>query len=166
MTNHDNFCIRERSQHHSADLDCPVCGGAVGLANLYVYGARNEPLCRLCCWEKAPVLSNILRLVNAVGEFYGGVVPPAVYQELQKRVDDPKRMKEGLRHSLEWLEERRVGADGEAIGLTPLRKFVVGQIKAALKSKSIEKMKETRDMVEESQPGTKSLADLDDEIPF
>ena len=165
MTNHDEYSIRERSQHHSADPDCPVCGDAVGLANLYVYDARNEPLCRLCCWEKAPSLSNILRLVNAASEFYGGVVPPAVHQELQKRADDPKRVKTELQHALEWIEAPRHGADG-ALVMSPLKKFVAEQIKAALKSKSTEKMKAAKEMVEESQYGVKTLGDLDDEIPF
>ena len=40
------------------------------------------------------------------------------------------------------------------------------QIKAALKSKSTEKMKAAKEMVEESQYGVKTLGDLDDEIPF
>ncbi len=161
MTNPDNFCIRERSRHHPDELKCRVCDEDVGRASYYVYDDYNEPLCRLCGWEKAPNLSNLLHLGNAAFQFHDGGPPPNIRQELEKRADDSKRLKKELQETLEFLDNHGHGAPETS----PLTKFVMGQVKAALKSKNIETMKEARGLVEETRRGVPML-DLDDELPF
>ena len=161
MTNYDNFCIRERSQHHPDELKCRACGEDVGRASYYVYDDYNAPLCRLCCWEKAPNLSNLLHLGNAACQFHDRGPPPNIRQELEKRADDSKRLKKELQETLEFLDNHGHGAPETS----PLTKFVMGQVKAALKSKNIETMKEARGLVEETRRGVPML-DLDDKLPF
>ncbi len=161
MTNHDNFCIRERSLRHPDDLKCRVCGDDVGLASYYVSDDYNAPLCRLCCWEKAPNLSSLLRLGNAACQFHDGGLPPNIRQELEKRADDPKRLKKELQEAHDSLDNYGHGAPATS----PLRKLVAGQVKAALKSNNIETMKEAKRLFEESRFGL-PVTDLDDAIPF
>jgi len=160
MTNPDHFSIRERSLYDPDELRCPVCDEDVGRASYYV-NAYNEPLCRLCGWEKAPNLSNLLHLGNAACQFHDGGPPPNIRQELEKRADDPKRLKKELQEALEFLDNH---GHGDPV-TSPLTKFVMGQVKAALKSKNIETMKEARGLVEETRRGVPML-DLDDELPF
>ncbi len=159
MTNPYNFCIRESGQHQP-DGKCRACGEDVERASYYVE-EYNEPLCRLCGWEKAPKLSNLLHVGNAACQIYAGRPPPNILQELEKRADDPKRLKKELQEALEFLDNH---GHGDPV-TSPLTKFVMGQVKAALKSKNIETMKEARGLVEETRRGVPML-DLDDELPF
>ncbi len=156
MINLDNFCIRERSRHHNDERKCPVCNEDVERASYYVE-VYNEPLCRLCGWERAPNLSNFLRLGNAACQFHDGGPPPNIRQELEKRADDPERLKKELQEALEFLDNH---GHGDPV-TSPITKFVMGQVKAALKSKNIETMKEARGLVEESRRGRRMLG-LDD----
>ena len=83
-------------------------------------------------------------------------MPETVRAELDRRANDPKRLKCALQTALEWLER------GARV-TPPLAKLLAGEVKTALDSGNVKKMREAEVMVKEVQP---QALELDDEIPF
>ena len=154
MINFDNFCIRERSRHHNDERKCPVCNEDVERASYYVE-VYNEPLCRLCGWERAPNLSNLLRLGNADCQFHDGGPSPDVRQELEKRADDPKRLKKELEQARDVLGRRNGSI---------LAELVTHEIEAALKRDDVDIKRNALKAFKEMD--VDRYSDLDAEIPF
>ena len=159
MRNQGYFDIRETLENHRKEAICPSCGDKFTALWLAVHNVNNEPICDLCAWETASRLANLLFLSNAFDEYSQHSAPAHILEALRQRKSDPKRLKKELQEALDSLDNYGHGAPVTS----PLKKLVMGQVKAALKSKNIETMKEARGLVEEIRS---PMPNLDDEIPF
>ena len=158
MMTQEYFYIRD-TRSLGVDPECPVCGDRLSLTNLAVLNGNNEPLCYMCAWDKAPGFAGLLKLRTAAHDYAMDVTPPDVVSAVEKRKSDPKRLKRELQEGVDFLDNY-----GHASNVnSPLAVLVAGQIKAALKSKNVETMKEAKRLLEDSRFGKR---DLDDEIPF
>ena len=159
MTNERHFDIRACAGHARQERACPLCGDTFFPLWIAIHMDNDEPICDLCGWERAANLANLLCLADAAHSYAQMGVPDHVFQALQKRRSDPKRLEKELREAHELLTERFNQNQQSS-----LAKLVGDQIAAALKSKDVEKMKAAKVMYDESLAGFRP--DLDDEIPF
>ncbi len=116
------------------------------------------PVCNVCAWDRAPNLMQLIQFYKETARLAAcePVMPETVRAELARRANDPERLKCVLQAALEWL--------GRGARVTPpLAKLLAGEVKAALDSGDVKKMREAEAMVNEVQP---QVSDLDDEIPF
>ncbi len=124
------------------------------------------PVCNICAWDRAPNLMQLIQFYKETARLTAGltavlasgapIMPETVREELSRRANDPERLKCVLQAALEGL--------GRGARVTPpLAKLLAGEVKAALDSGDVKKMREAEAMVNEVQP---QVSDLDDEIPF
>ena len=67
----ENFYIL-RVHQPGTENKCPNCGDSFTTNLLAVGGARGEPLCDLCAWEKDEVLAGVLCLCDMVAFSHAG----------------------------------------------------------------------------------------------
>ncbi len=148
-------------QRTVAGEECCYCHSEFPVEDFYIGDTASQghaSVCNICAWDRAP---NLMRLVQFYKEAARlatcePVMPETVRAELDRRANDPKRLKCALQTALEWL--------GRGARVTPpLAKLLAGEVKAALNSGDVKKMREAETMVNEVQP---QVSDLDDEIPF
>ncbi len=159
MTNERRFDIRVCEGHARQELACPLCGDRFLPLWIAIHTDNNEPICDLCGWERASNLANLMALADAVSSYAQMGMPDDVFQALQKRRSDPKRLKKELQEAHKSLTER-VGQNQQS----SLAKLVGDQIATAIKSKNAEKMGAAKVIYDESLTGL--TPSLDDEIPF
>ncbi len=88
-------------------------------------------------------------------------MPADVYAALERRRNDPKRLKKELQKDHDSI-----------ISNGPLGEFLKEQLKAALDGKNVEKLKKAKLLFEETKRGISTYthlgdqSDLDAEIPF
>ncbi len=154
MTHHhrDNFCIRMLQPN---DVECPICGDMFTNHWLAVCGPDNVPVCELCAWEHATHLAGLAALSHAANVYYHDEYPPDVWERMEKRRNDPKRLKKELQK-----DHDSIGPNG------PLGEFLKGQLKAALDGKDVEKLKSAKRLFAVAKRGISTVTDLDGEIPF
>lgn len=166
---HHEFCIKY--QQTSADIGkCCLCGDEFRLtyAGIYALSHPNEdgpfpehnesPVCATCAWQHANELMKMLHLADTAAEFmdYQAPCPKDIADEIERRANDPERIKRELLAASE-----RLGSNGHGPG-SPLLKMVHEEIKGAIKTGDIDRMKHARTLFQEANTG--SL--LDSEIPF
>ena len=134
---------------------CPLCGDDFEMNGMDIYDGNDVPICKLCGWENATALADLLSLSHAVFQHYNGTAPPDVCKALEKRRSDPKRLKRELQNDYD-----SIGTNG------PLGEFLKEQLKAALDGKNVEKLKAAKLLFEKTKRGISTVTDLDDEIPF
>lgn len=155
MTDQEHYCIRRtQSSHTGTENTCPVCGDGFTANYLAVYDTCGRPICELCAWEKAMTLAGLLYVADVAGALYHGEPPPHVVDGLEQRREDPERIERQLKEAHKSLHDN---------GRGPLAELVAGQIKAALDSGKVEKMKQAQRLLSETRT---QVGNLDDEIPF
>ena len=153
MTDQERFCIRIVEDMY-CEAGCPACGDKFTTEYLAVYDNYGRPLCNLCAWEKTTSLAGLLYLA-VVAEACGTAKPPPhVKDGLEQRREDPERIERQLKEAHKSLHDNGHG---------PLAELVAGQIKAALDSGKVEKMKQAQRLLSETR---NQVGNLDDEIPF
>ena len=153
MENRDNFYIR-RVQNPGTENKCPICKDSFTTNYLAVHDNCGQPICDLCAWEKAMTLAGLLYLSDVAGAYCQAEAPPHVLDGLEQRREDPERIERQLREAYESLHDN---------GRGPLAELVAGQVKAALDSRKVEKMKQAQRLLSETR---NQVGNLDDEIPF
>ena len=135
---------------------CPLCRDDFEMNGMDIYDSNDVPICKLCGWENATALADLLSLSHAVFQHYNGTAPPDVCKALEKRRSDPKRLKKELQK-----DHDSIGPNG------PLGDFLKKELGAALKSKDVETLKSAKRLLTVAKRGIHThAADIDDEIPF
>ncbi len=147
---------------YSIERTCPVCGDDFMGARYMVCDVDNIPLCLMCAWAQSPPLASLLGVAMAADYHVDGRLPADVYAALERRRNDPKRLKKELQK-----DHDSISSDG------PLGEFLKEQLKAALDGKNVEKLKKAKLLFEETKRGISTYpysseyqSDLDAEIPF
>ena len=148
---------------------CPYCQTEFPIEDYFIGDIASQgyaPVCNICAWDRAPNLMQLIQFYKETARLTAGlaaglaagapIMPETVREELSRRANDPERLKCELQEALEWLGR---GARVKP----PLAKLLAGEVKAALDSGDVKKMREAEAMVNEVQP---QVSDLDDEIPF
>ena len=150
----DSFCIR---MHQRNKVECPICGDSFTTGGVDVCGPNNVPVCELCAWEHAPHLAGLVALSHAANGYFHDEHPPHVWERMEKRRNDPKRLKKELQKDYD-----SINSNG------PLGEFLKDELRVALDGKDVKKLKAAKLLFEETKRGiiTSSYADLDAEIPF
>ena len=150
----DCFCIR---MHQRSKVVCPICGDSFTTSGVDVCDPNNEPICDLCAWEHVTSLAGLVSLFDAAAAFYHGDYPPHIWDRIEKRRNDPKRLKKELQKDYD-----SISSNG------PLGEFLKDELQVALDGKDVKKLKAAKLLFEETKRGitTSSYADLDAEIPF
>ncbi len=143
MTTQDHFYIRRtESIHIGTENKCPVCGDSFTANYLAVHDNCGQPICDLCAWENAMTLAGLLYLSDVAGGYCQAEAPPHVLDGLDQRRADPERLKRKLKEAYESLHDN---------GRGPLAELVAGQVKAALDSRKVEKMKQAQRLLSEAR---------------
>ena len=153
MSNQDHFYIR-RVQNPGTENKCPICKDSFTTKHLAVHDNCGQPICDLCAWENAMTLAGLLYLSDVAGAYCKAEAPPHVLDGLEQRREDPERIERQLKEAYESLHDN---------GRGPLAELVAGQVKAALDSRKVEKMKQAQRLLSETRTHVPAL---DDEIPF
>ena len=153
MTNQEHYCIRVVKDRY-CEAGCPACGDKFTTEYVAVHDNYGQPICNLCAWENASFLAGLLYLA-VVAEACGNAEPPPhVVDGLEQRREDPERIERQLKEAHKSLQNNGTG---------PLAELVAGQIKTALDSRKVEKMKQAQRLLSETRI---QVTNLDDEIPF
>ncbi len=92
MTTHSSIFYIRDSRGLGVETKCPVCGDQCYPNDYVVFDGNHLPLCNLCAWDKAPGLASLIALGVASHYHSRGSTPDDVFESLEKRKSDPKRL--------------------------------------------------------------------------
>ncbi len=155
----DYFTICEAPEA-GHDAECPICGEGFMIPYFKVRNARNQSICNLCAWEKAPALADLLYLSETVEVHGQGYIPTQISEALERRKNDPERLKKELRDAIKILGMPDNSVPDITLPKSPLAQLVAEQIDRAIEVGTVESMQHAKRLFEESK------LSVDPGIPF